>query len=375
MCVSIRKAMRILMIFAVAAAISSVKAAPRKRKANIPPQVPPAQMLRDPAKLDRFLCEAVEGDFSLYYSSNWDVEGQKLWQVECNRLCTQQDGEEYDFYVGLKAVCQSVVSASSEAEAIKRLNALEDFIAAALAAPGSNVRYLFGKRIQHQNEHFKPTDKGRKTTDGILVYMHRKASSIPARRMIEGWLVSRECNYVEKFAEEVVESGFTPGVMLTDGFIKRRDGRYCPHIGKWHNKRYGRTEKIEHEKIIACCGKMSDEIKIIRNAVSKRNAPPDAAKKVIKSSLAELDRQVRQYSAVQGRFLVRILGDAEEFAECEVRFEVDGNYERLLSRLAESLVDPDQKKIVEMRLEEQRRHIASVRDKLKKMDLEALNGR
>ena len=373
MCVSIRRAMRILLVFAVVGAVYSGRAAPRKRKANVPPQAPPAQMLRDPTKLDRLLCEAVGGPFSggAQYSSNLDVEGQKLWLAERNRLCTQQDGEEYDFYVGLKAVCQSVASASSEAEAIKRLKELEKFITDALAAPGSNVRYLFGKRVQSRKEQFEPAANWRKTTNGILVYMHGKASSIPARRMIEGWLVSHKCNYVAKLAEEVVESGFTPGVMLTDGFIKRKAGCYWrPYTGEgdW-------SAKTERDKIIDCCFNMSNEIRKIRNAASKRNAPPDAAKKVIKGSLAELDRQVRQYGAVQGRFLVRFFYDAKEFAEHEVRFEVDCNYERLLSRLAESLADPAQRKIVETRLEEQRRHIASVKDKFKKMNFEAVDGR
>ena len=93
--------MRILLVFAVVGAVYSGRAAPRKRKANVPPQAPPAQMLRDPTKLDRLLCEAVGGPFSggAQYSSNLDVEGQKLWLAERNRLCTQQDGEEYDFYV------------------------------------------------------------------------------------------------------------------------------------------------------------------------------------------------------------------------------------------------------------------------------------
>ena len=373
MCVSIRRAMRILLVFAVVGAVYSGRAAPRKRKANVPPQAPPAQMLRDPTKLDRLLCEAVGGPFSggAQYSSNLDVEGQKLWLAERNRLCTQQDGEEYDFYVGLKAVCQSVASASSEAEAIKRLKELEKFITDALAAPGSNVRYLFGKRVQSRKEQFEPAANGRKTTNGILVYMHGKASSIPARRMIEGWLVLHKCNYVTELAEEVVESGFTPGVMITDGFIKRHDGHYySPYAGEgdW-------SAKTEHDKIIECCVKMSEEIRKMRNAVSKRKAPPDAAKKAIKSSLAELDRQVRQYGGVQGRFLVRFFYDAKEFAEHEVRFEVDCNYERLLSRLAESLANPAQRKIVETRLDEQRRHIASVKDKLKKMNFEAVDGR
>ena len=123
--------------------------------------------------------------------------------------------------------------------------------------------------------------------------------------------------------------------------------------------------------MLESCQKMSVEVKNIREAVSGRNARPDTAKKVIKNSLANLDREVRLYNGVQVSVLKDLLSSCyrqfnQKDDEDAMYMEIQEDYERLLVRISDSLRDPAQKKLVEDRLAAQRRHIKSVKDKQKK---------
>ena len=356
----------ILVAIAVIAVAGSVLAAPRKRKAKVndPQPMPapvPAQAQRDPAALDRLLYEAV----TCYYFSPMD---DLVWAAERTRICTQQDEKEYDFYVKLEAATKTVIDATTHRAALDALNALEDFVDNAIKAPGSNVKYYFGSRYalsgRSRAHEYGVSDKGRKVTNGILEYMLMKTSSIPAKRMIEGWLASRDHNYVAELAEEVVESGFSPGQMVMGELQAMLDesAAHAPYYRSlmWYS-REARTQKI-----LEVCQKMSAEVRKIRAAVGRRNAPPDAAKKAIKQSLSVLDREVRLYRGaqlVEGKYAVNHSDEDKE----AMKLEIAEDYERLLTRISESLRDPSHKEIVDKRLEAQRRQIESEKDKRKKM--------
>ena len=362
-----------LFLFAltVVVVVLSLSAAPRRRgvKANpaerAQPAAPAVAVMRDAAPLDRLLYEAVTS--WLFCSMDDDA-----WVAERTRICTQPDGEEYDFYVKLADATKAVTTAETCRKAIDALNALENYIKSASETQNSNIKNAFGSRDKRSSWGGVSYEKSRrKVSNSLLQYMLSTATSIPARRMIEGWLASRDDCYIGHLEAEVVESGFTPGLMIMDGLRAELDSwnassaRYGRCCGMWaiREKRSG--------KVLESCQKMSAEVKNIREAVSGRNARPDTAKKVIKNSLANLDREVRLYNGVQVSVLKDLLSSCyrqfnQKDDEDAMYMEIQEDYERLLVRISDSLRDPAQKKLVEDRLAAQRRHIKSVKDKQKK---------
>lgn len=357
----IMNAKRILIACLAVAIACSSSAAPRKRKANAKPVAPQAQVQRDPAPLDRLLYEAVT---SSVFSP---LDDDAAWVAERTRICTQKEDAEYDFYVKLGDATKAVIDAKTAVAAMSALKSLENFVRDAVDAPDSSTRYLFGSRDKDSwyLREYKMSDKGRKVTNSLLEFMLQRTSAVPARRMIEGWLASSERDYISCLEDEVVESGFSPGLMVMDDLQNRLNLRYA------NSDRYGRgayvwrKRKERAEKIFDHCKGISCAVAGIRKAVSRRNAPPDAAKKAIKESIKVLDLEVRQYYGAQKDKFDRYIdhSDAEKSA---MYLEIQEDYERLLARISESLNDPSHKEIVNERLEQQRRHIVSAKEKYKK---------
>lgn len=360
---SLMNAKRILIACLTVAIACSSSAAPRKRKANAnaKPMVPQAQAQRDPAPLDRLLYEAVT---SSVFSP---LDDDAAWLAERNRICTQIEGAEYDFYVKLGDATKAVIDAKTALAAISALKSLEDFLRGAVDAPDSSARYLFGSRDKDgwYLREYKMSDKGRKVTNSLLEFMLQRTSAVPARRMIEGWLASSERDYISCLEDEVVESGFSPGLMIMEDLQNRLNLRYANSGWYGRGAYVWRKRKDRAERIFDHCKKISCAVAGIRKAVSRRNAPPDAAKKAIKESIRVLDLEVRQYYGAQKDKFDRYIdhSDAEKSA---MYLEIQEDYERLLARISESLSDPSHKEIVNERLEQQRRHIVSAKEKYKK---------
>ena len=351
-------------LMVVVAAYPAVAARKRKVKANEPPPAMlQAQAQHDPAPLDRLLYEAVTS------STFKPLAGDAAWLAERARICTQQDDGEYDFYVKLGVATKAVIDATTYQAALGALDALDDFVKGALEAPDSKVKYLFGSRDEETRRfgrRFEKQENGRKVTNGLLESMLTKTSSIPARRMIEGWFASVEHIYVKRLAKEVVESGFSPGAMVMDGLQMRLDptmrsnGYGCAYV--WTM----REEKTAD--LVKTCNDMSGRIKTIINIASGRKMSPIKARENIRDALAALKRDVVQYERFQREKFPRSKLEHDDIDKAAIHIEIQEDHERLLVRISESLKDPAQQKIVEDQLVELRRQIASAKEKSKRMN-------
>ena len=362
------KTRQILIALAVVLAVSSVMAAPRKRKAKEPrPAPPPAQVQRDPAPLDRLLYEAVTSFWGRPLPDN-PRPNMTTWDQERTRICTQPDNEEYDFFVRLRAATKIVTSATTASEAVKGLKELDDFIRGAIA--DSKVRELFGCRDGRGNGYLREiTEHRRATPKNILEYMLSETSSKLAKRMIEGWLASRDNMYVDKLAKEVLESGFSPGAMDMERLRYRYDRSSGANVDRRCFNYAVKMREEKSEKLFEFCKRISTEVNIICNAVSVKGKTPIEREKVIKASLTSLDNHVQRYADCQVVEFVEHY-DYTSADESAMKLEIKCNYENLLRSISDSISSPRYKQIVDKRLDGLRRQIESDKDKMKKMRMQ-----